>query len=300
MRLFARENIKSLVGRLGLNDGSAIVHPLVSRTIETAQKRVEERNFEIRKHLLEYDDVLNEQRNFIYSQRDEILKDKEIIKRVISNAHDFIQDCVDNSFSLPQDEKFNSLCRDLNDIIGLEYEPSENDINLTNEELTGKICSVVDKEIEEKIQIVNPELFSAFILQTYLRNIDSRWQNHLEELEDLREAVSLRTFAQKNPLLEYKLEGYDIFDEMLLKIKTAVVKTVIRVKINVNPNIQPRKNIKTVEIHANPVPREQQTKQNETSPIQIVRSTPKVGRNDPCPCGSGKKYKNCHGRNPNL
>ncbi len=298
MRLFAKDNIKNLMSRLGLNDGSPISHPLVSRTIENAQKRVEERNFEIRKNLLEYDDVLNEQRNFIYSQRDEILKDENIINRVLSNVKEYIEDLIDSSFSLQEKEKFTAICRDLKDIIGYDYIPELDDKNLLKNELINKIYSCIKKEIDDKINLVEPKIFSAFVLHTYLRNIDYRWQNHLEELEDLRDSVSLRSFAQKNPLLEYKLEGYDIFDDMLFKIKTSVIKTVIGVKINLTPQVQKKPAVKTIETHSaststSPV------KQNETLPIQVIRSTPKIGRNDPCPCGSGKKYKNCHGRNPN-
>ena len=307
LRLFARDNIKAMMGRLGMNSGEAIENPMVSRVIETAQKRVEERNFEIRKHLLEYDDVLNEQRNFIYSQRDEILRDQDIIGRALRACNDIIDD-------LAEDEKdSSSFINALPDRIGYTYIPDEKDNNSDLSSLKEKVKEDVKNNLNAKVNTVGAPLFGFFVLQTYLRQIDTRWQNHLEELEDLRDSVSLRSYAQKNPLLEYKLEGFDIFDTMIAKIRESVVKTVNQVRIRINPENNPglrNRKVNFQESHAAnnafqniAMQQIQQARQSEnagnTNSIQVVRSTPKVGRNDPCPCGSGKKYKNCHGRNTN-
>lgn len=297
LRLFAKDNVKAMMGRLGMNNGEAIENPMVSRVIETAQKRVEERNFEIRKHLLEYDDVLNEQRNFIYSQRDEILSDPNIIQRALNACYDLIEDCSD-------DESDNAkLIPLLSDRIGFDYNLTEEDSKLDRKALVQKIKDAVKVAIDEKVQKISVPIFSVFIQQNYLRQIDIRWQNHLEELEDLRDSVSLRSYAQKNPLLEYKLEGFDIFDTMIEQIKSSVVKIMNRVQIRSDNRTERRAPVRTSESHSmesafrssGPAP----ARETPVSPVQVIRSAPKVGRNDPCPCGSGKKYKNCHGRNTN-
>ena len=297
LRLFAKDNVKAMMGRLGMNNGEAIENPMVSRVIETAQKRVEERNFEIRKHLLEYDDVLNEQRNFIYSQRDEILSDSNIIQRALNACYDLIDDCSD-------EESDNAkLIPLLSDRIGFDYNLTEEDTKLDRKALVQKIKDAVKVAIDEKVQKISVPIFSVFIQQNYLRQIDIRWQNHLEELEDLRDSVSLRSYAQKNPLLEYKLEGFDIFDTMIEQIKSSVVKIMNRVQIRSDNRTERRAPVRTSESHSmesafrssGPAP----ARETPVSPVQVIRSAPKVGRNDPCPCGSGKKYKNCHGRNTN-
>lgn len=303
LRLFAKDSIKATVARLGMNTGEPLEHSMVSRIIETAQKRVEERNFEIRKHLLEYDDVLNEQRNFIYSQRDDILNDSNIIARVLRSADEYVDEICEGPFSTVQEQ--------LRDRIGFEWSPSEKDSTLNKTDLAVAIKAELKNQVDEKVKITGPEIFSMFTRQTYLRHIDIRWQNHLEELEDLRDSVALRSYAQKNPLLEYKLEGFDIFDEMLDKIRTAVIKTIVSVKIRTNPVDSPRQTRRVQESHSsveqfNEKARSQMqmardSKENgNVSPVQVIRNAPKVGRNDPCPCGSGKKYKNCCGRNQSF
>ncbi len=312
LRLFAKDNIKALVGRLGMNTGEPIEHAMVSKVIESAQKRVEERNFDIRKRLLEYDDVLNEQRNFIYSQRDEILVDQDMVERALNACFEFISEAVEDSHS-KNTNNLTTLHQELMDKIGYDYEPSQEDESMTKEALEAKIKDIVRKNVEAKAAIIGKDQFGEFIRQIYLRQIDSRWQNHLEELEDLRDSVALRSYAQKNPLLEYKLEGFDIFDAMIDQIKSTVAKTIVRIQIRLNadPNARIPRPRKMYETHgessqfSNMAARQAiQARAAENahaqSSIQIVRSTPKVGRNDPCPCGSGKKYKNCCGRNQGI
>ena len=306
LRLFAKDNLKAMVGRLGMNTGEPLEHAMVSRVIETAQKRVEERNFDIRKRLLEYDDVLNEQRNFIYSQRDEILVDKDIITRAKNACDEYIDFAVDTS-QTKGGLNVSALHQSLLDSIGYDYTPSENDDKESPSALADSIKDSVHSLIDQKVAITGPEVFSMFIRQIYLKQIDSRWQNHLEELEDLRDSVSLRTYAQKNPLVEYKLEGSEIFDKMIDQIKSSVAKTVLRVQIRQEGPRQTAQR-KVVETHregyqfgANVASQQAAARASANagavSPVQVIRTAPKVGRNDPCPCGSGKKYKNCCGRN---
>ena len=308
LRLFAKDNLKAMVGRLGMNTGEPIEHSMVSRVIESAQKRVEERNFDIRKRLLEYDDVLNEQRNFIYSQRDEILLDPNMVERALNAAFEFVDEAVEVCHSKNSNNVV-ELHQALMDKIGFDYEPASGDEGLSKYALASKIKDLVRSNVEAKVAVVGEQSFNEFIRQIYLRQIDTRWQSHLEELEDLRDSVALRSYAQKNPLLEYKLEGFDIFDAMIDKIKSSVAKTIIRVQIRLDASpSRPMQARKTVESHGEStqfsnmaarqaVQARSSANANAQSSIQIVRSTPKVGRNDPCPCGSGKKYKNCCGRN---
>ncbi|MCF0261624.1 MAG: preprotein translocase subunit SecA [Sphaerochaetaceae bacterium] len=299
LRLFAKDNIKAMIGRLGMNTGEPIEAGLVSKVIETAQKRVEDRNFEIRKHLLEYDDVLNEQRNFIYSKRDEILVDPEIINRAIEACYEFVDEAIEES-TTKNGIDVALLHQALMDKIGFDYNPQEN-VNAQ------EIKESIKASIDSKIALTGVEVFKMFIRQVYLRNIDTRWQNHLEELEDLRSSVALRTYAQKNPLTEYKLEGFEIFDNMIDQIKRSLAKTIINVQVKNNGQSNNR-TYKTTETHRQSMQfadmaasqqHEARTSANDhaQASVQVVRSTPKVGRNDPCPCGSGKKYKNCCGKN---
>ena len=307
LRLFAKDSLKAMIGRLGMNSGEPLEHSMVSRVIETAQKRVEERNFDIRKHLLEYDDVLNEQRNFIYSQRDAILVDGNIIERALNACDDYIDFAVENSQG-KGGVNLSELHQALLDSIGFEYTPAAGDDSASPAALSDRIKASVKAIVDAKVAITGPEVFSAFIRQIYLKNIDTRWQNHLEELEDLRDSVSLRTYAQKNPLVEYKLEGSEIFDKMIDQIKSSVAKTVLRVQIRQEGPRQQAAPRKMMESHAtstsfgNMVASQTAAARASSNagavrPVQVVRTAPKVGRNDPCPCGSGKKYKNCCGRN---
>ena len=308
LRLFAKDSLKAMVGRMGMNTGEPLEHSMVSRVIESAQKRVEERNFDIRKHLLEFDDVLNEQRNFIYSQRDEILVDENIIDRAINSCSDYIDFYVDQANSKGS-INLQALHQALLDSIAYEYKPMEGDEKLTPAALSERLKTDAAELIRSKVAIAGPEVFSSFIRQIYLRQIDTHWQNHLEELEDLRDSVYLRSYAQKNPLVEYKLEGSDIFDRMIDQIKTTVAKTVIRVQIRTEGpaphSVAPRKTVEThresLSFGAMAAAQQQAARQSvnagAVAPVQVIRSAPKVGRNDPCPCNSGKKYKNCCGKN---
>jgi preprotein translocase subunit SecA len=324
MRLFGGENIKGLMSRMGMKTGEPIVHPWLNKSIERAQKKVEERNFEVRKHLLEYDDVLNEQRKFIYQRRDEIISDPHLTERIIATGEELFAEVFDaykKSADTPQG-RTKALLAALKE--SLLFEPPQSPSELTamsNEDLEASIVAGLRASIESKKDEIGEEILNNFIRFEYLRNIDSRWQDHLENLEALREAVYLRAYSQKNPLLEYKLEGFQIFDDMLYEIKTAIAKKIFRVRIQQAP-AQPA-------VQAHPVAALQASHSamgqfaagassgtTAVSPggsssgfggnggggaaqphaVQVKRTVPKVGRNDLCPCGSGKKYKYCHGR----
>ncbi len=341
MRLFGGENLKNIMGRIGMKEGEPIYHPWINKSIERAQKRVEERNFEIRKHLLEYDDVLNEQRKFIYSRRDEILEDPRLRDRVLSTAADIVDELLESY----QTQKTSGNPMAMAGLLTalkerLFYTPSrhpEDLADLSPGELKALIMAELEADIRSKEEQVGAENINLFIRMEYLRQIDSRWQDHLENLEALREAVYLRAYSQKNPLLEYKLEGFQIFDAMLMDIRAVIARKIFAVRLQ--PFSAERRPERRAAVGAAqhqamgqfaagngaragsagagrmpaagaaaaragagrgapasarsaPVSQDQQPQH-----AQVRRSQPKVGRNDPCPCGSGKKYKYCHGLN---
>jgi len=317
MRLFGGENIKGLMSRMGMKEGEPIVHPWLNKSIERAQKKVEERNFEMRKHLLEYDDVLNEQRKFIYSRRDEIITDAHLKERVIATGEELFADIYEKyrrSSETPQ-VRVATLLTEL--LESLFYEPPQTAAELMAmppETLRQAILDQLHQSIDQKSQEIGEDVLNRFIQFEYLRNIDSRWQDHLENLEALREAVYLRAYSQKNPLLEYKLEGFQIFDDMLYDIKTLIARKIFRVRIQTAPEkiaAGPRGAVPVQASHGavgafgggegsgtTAVSARASSGNAGSQPqmAQVKRTLPKVGRNDLCPCGSGKKYKYCHGQ----
>ena len=305
MRLFGGEKLKSLMSRLGMNEGEPIEHPWINKSIERAQKKVEERNFEIRKNLLEYDDVLNEQRKYIYDKRDEILKDENLVNRVTETAKEIVGNLIDDY----REKGANTELAMQLLLQGLKeeffYTPSVDTKKLLKKsptELESFIIEELKNDLEEKAEEIGKENLNLFIRIEYLRNIDARWQDHLENLEALREAVYLRAYGQKNPLLEYKLEGFQIFDEMLYNIKTAIARKVLKVQIQPvqgsNLIIERSSIGQASHTVLGQFNQPESTASGSAQPekVQVKRVYPKVGRNDPCPCGSGKKYKYCHGR----
>ena len=288
MRLFASDSVKNVVGKLGLKDGEPLENKMLTNAIEKAQLRVEERNFEIRKRLLDYDNVLNEQRNYIYEQRDEILKDENLSKRVLDNISDLVN-------SLYEENK-----KDISSFRDSLLREFTTDFSLSEEELNSSdVLNIINQRAERIIQdkenLISKEQFNIFLRSLYLRNIDKRWIDHLDALEDIKDAASLRSYAQKNPLVEYKNEAGDAYDRMLNDITENICRMAIAVKFTLRT---PTRTQSTgPQITLGPKRREShitaQAQQNNT----IIRTTAKVGRNDPCPCGSGKKYKNCCGRN---
>jgi preprotein translocase subunit SecA len=307
MRLFANDNLKETLGKIGMKDGEALEHKMLTGSIERAQKKVEERNFEIRKHLLEYDDVLNEQRNFVYEKRDDILSNEHIIKKVIDLCHELTDRIVTESFQKKDDSEAKLILEGMEGEAFTIVKPLEK--GSTRDQWKEYLRKTISDEIMAKVEVTTEKPFNDFLRFHYLRQIDMRWQDHLSMLEELRDAVGLRSYAQKNPLVEYKLEGFDIFNQMLLDIDRFMAQTLIRVQIKEKDEQQERRSpVKTVERHtktgaftenANKASGQTQRnrgQQNNAAPVTVKRNTPKVGRNDPCPCGSGKKYKNCHGR----
>jgi preprotein translocase subunit SecA len=308
MRLFGGENVKGLMSKIGMEAGEPIFHPWLSRNIEKAQKKVEERNFEIRKHLLEYDDVLNQQRKFIYEQRDAILRDGNLKSRVNDAAGDMCADFFERYRETSRRDPglaLKALAGSLKDKFGYGLEPPAGGDKNT-EALESRILGDLAGDLDAKEEIIGKDYLNRVIRDLYLAAVDRRWLDHLENMEALREAVYLRSYAQKNPLTEYKVEGFQIFDRMIGDIRQEIASRLHLVRIQLAGSREPqaRKSAAPVQSAshgsigafggAEGLPSRPGRPQSES--VQVIRSQPKVGRNDPCPCGSGKKYKHCHGR----
>lgn len=313
MRLFGGERMKNLMTRIGMEKGEPLYHPLLNKSIERAQKKVEDRNFEIRKHLLEYDDVLNQQRKFIYEQRDAILIDTNLKERVNNTSEDMavmaVEHYEDKTKKNAEDawtELVSYLKDQFNYILPADFKDKAPAL------IESEIVSALKKDIEDKEALIGHDNLNSFIRMQYLQFIDRLWLDHLENMEGLREAVYLRHYAQKNPLTEYKLEGFEIFDTMVDSIRATIASRVHLVRIRLAEDRDAKtRNINTSAMHgsmdafsavnsAAPSASGAPSRPAGSSPqggeaVTVVRSQPKVGRNDPCPCGSGKKYKYCHG-----
>ena len=296
MRLFG-ENLRSMMSKVGMKDGEPLAHPWLNKSIARAQKRVEERNFELRKHLLDFDNVLNEQRKYIYGKRDEIMADQELRQRVLETAADAVEELTgDADYSAP------GALSTLRSRFGFFLPDGEAALaDLRGGAARDLVTEAMDRHLAEKAEAVGAANFNLFIRYEYLRLIDARWQDHLENLDALRDAVYLRTYSQKNPLLEYKLEGFQIFDEMLTGIRNAVAEKVFRVTIRVDggtagPGHGPAAARRPQPLGMATVHRELGQFAAMQQQRDGVAAAPKLGRNDPCYCGSGRKFKFCHGR----
>ena len=307
MRLFGGSNMKNLMTRMGMPKGEPIYHPILNRSIEKAQKKVEERNFEIRKHLLEYDDVLNEQRNFIYEQRDSILKDENLVGRITNSAKECIEDELEiylKKSHKDYESGFKEFSTFVKDKFGYVFPTDLTESQQKDSEyLLNLIMTGLSQDMSEKENLVGKENLNAFIRDQYLYAIDRRWLDHLDALESLREAVYLRTYGQKNPLTEYKIEGFEIFYNMVDSIRIDTASRMFLIKIKYGKDERPQRRVASG--NANHAAVSSFSGQGQRSPmsshtqgdkVTVVRTGPKIGRNDPCPCGSGKKYKQCCGR----
>ena len=320
MRLFGGERMKRIMSRVGMEPGEPINHPWLNKSIEKAQKKVEERNFEIRKNLLDYDDVLNQQRSFIYQQRDEILEDDDLSSRVMETAKEKVARIFEEFEEEQRHHKGSSSKSALIDNIKNMFGHVVGYDQLTPE----GVIAVLQNDLTQKEMLVGKQNFNMFIRYQYIQMIDKKWLDQLDFLDGLREAVYLRSYGSKNPLTEYKIDGFNAFDTLLDNIRDSVASRIFKVKIQIQPmgmpvRPQPQVHMTAQHAEAESMPSssnaQQQAQQafnarnarqgaqnsamssgRQGQGITIVRAHPKVGRNDPCPCGSGKKYKNCHGR----
>ncbi len=315
LRIFAGDRMRSIMERLKMPEDEPIEAGMVTRSIETAQRKVEARNFDIRKQLLEYDDVANDQRKVIYQQRNELLEATDISEMITSLRHGVFTDTF-RSYVPPEsvEEQWDipALQNNLQNEWQLEVpllKMLETETDLNDEDLLERVLTVVDAYYQAKIDIVGREAFGGFERNVMLRSVDSHWREHLAALDHLRQGIHLRSYAQKNPKQEYKREAFELFGQMLEMIKNDVIKMVMTVQIRSREEIEeveeqlesPVGNMHYQHANFDPdaAPEDllaPQADDASNKPKPQQNNGLKVGRNDPCPCGSGKKYKQCHGK----
>jgi len=307
MRIFAGDRVKAIMDRLKMPDGEAIEAGIVTRSIESAQRKVEARNFDIRKQLLEYDDVSNDQRKVIYQQRNDILDATEISAQIAHLREGALTDLVRNHVPVESVEEqwdLVALETTLRDEFQLEVdlrqwvEASE---AVTDEDIVERVVKAGHAAYEAKVERVGKEQFAQFERMVLLQSIDSHWREHLAALDYLRQGIHLRGYAQKNPKQEYKREAFELFSQLLDVVKLEVTRILLTVRIQTQEQVaQAAEAIEDKAEHISNVtythPNEDGSVASETDPRTAAVQVPKVGRNDPCPCGSGKKYKHCHGK----
>ncbi|MBZ0127194.1 MAG: SEC-C domain-containing protein, partial [Rhodocyclaceae bacterium] len=305
LRIFAGERLNAIMVRLKMPEGEAIEHPLVTRSLESAQRKVEQRNFDIRKQLLEYDDVANDQRKVIYQQRNELLETDDISETITAMRqgvlHDTFRtyvpaDSVEEQWDIPGAEAALAADYQLQLPIGewLKAEP-----NLSDDDIVRRILDEADRRYAEKVELVGGEPFHHFERNMMLQSLDTHWREHLAALDHLRQGIHLRGYAQKNPKQEYKREAFELFEGLLQTIRNEVTKLLMTVEIRSQDQIEesePQPAVENVQYHHADYDEALGTAAEAEKPPQPVRQAQKVGRNDPCPCGSGKKYKHCHGK----
>ena len=289
----------NMMKRLGMEKGEAIEHPWVTRAIENAQRKVEGRNFDIRKQLLEYDDVANDQRKVIYEQRNELLDEGDIGETISAIRSDVIDDVI-SQYIPPQSLEEMWDVASLEDRLKGDYHVElplqqwlDEDDKLFEEKLREKIHTAINDAYQAKVDVVGEDVIRQFEKAVMLQSLDNHWKEHLAAMDYLRQGIHLRGYAQKNPKQEYKRESFELFSDMLENLKIEVISLLSKVQVKAESDVeeverqrQEAASQPTVTNHEEP-----------QSSVQIGhRQGPKVGRNDACPCGSGKKYKQCHGK----
>jgi preprotein translocase subunit SecA len=311
MRIFAGERVKAIMERLKMPDGEAIEAGIVSRSIESAQRKVEARNFDIRKQLLEYDDVSNDQRKVIYQQRNDILDASDLSAQIASLREGCFTDLarqyvppesVEEQWDIPALEK--ALLDEYGIRVELQKEVQAAS-SITDEDIVEKVLKAADEAFNAKVEQIGSTNFTQFERIVLLQSIDTHWREHLSALDYLRQGIHLRGYAQKQPKQEYKREAFELFGQLLDSVKNDVTKVLMTVTVQSGEQLEQAaedledraERISNVTYTAPTETGEVESKLDESTLRQIEQSSmPRVGRNDPCPCGSGKKYKHCHGR----
>jgi len=304
LRIFASDRVAAIMQRLNMPEGEAIEHPWVTRAIENAQRKVEARNFDIRKQLLEYDDVANDQRRVIYQQRSELLETIDISDTVRAMREDVVNELINLHIvpdSMEEEWDVAGLEKTLASELHLDLplrEWLEREPELHEETLRSRVLEAAHGQYQSKVALVGPEIMHQYERAVMLQSLDTHWREHLAALDHLRQGIHLRGYAAKNPKQEYKREAFELFAYMLDLIKTEVTKTVMTVQIKSQHDVEAAETTSApanVQYHHADYDEALTGTNNESKAQPFVRGSQKIGRNDPCPCGSGKKYKHCHG-----
>ncbi len=303
MRLFGSDRISSVMERMGIKEGEVIQHPLITKSVERAQKKVEENNFAIRKRLLEYDDTMNQQREVIYTRRQQALQGDRLKSQIFSMLEDYIDDVIDRYYD---DVLAENLREDIlhNLLVDVKIKPEEFE-TLGKDGIKERVLTESKNFYKKKEEMLGSEMMARLERYATLSVIDHKWKEHLREMDDLKEGIGLRAYGQKDPLIEYKAEAFKLFVSLLDEIRNEVVSFTFKFFPQAPEEIQRRRRQpsgrvletkqSTDNIGYTSAPRGAGSPQTAGKP-QPVQVAEKVGRNDPCPCGSGKKYKHCHGK----
>lgn len=308
MRIFAGDRVKAIMDRLKMPDGEAIEAGIVTRSIESAQRKVEARNFDVRKQLLEYDDVSNDQRKVIYQQRNDILDASDLSAQINSLREGCFADLVrqyvpvesvEEQWDIPGLQRV--LAEDWQMPLELQKQV-EAATAITDEDILHEVVGAANRVFDSKVQQIGGEQFTQFERVVLLQSIDSHWREHLSALDYLRQGIHLRGYAQKQPKQEYKREAFELFGQLLDSVKNEVTKVLMTVRVQSSEQLGEA--AQAMESRAEAISNVTYTAPTETGEAETIAESatsladevPRVGRNDPCPCGSGKKYKQCHGK----
>ncbi|HRL99873.1 MAG TPA: SEC-C metal-binding domain-containing protein, partial [Acidovorax sp.] len=308
MRIFAGDRVRAIMDRLKMPDGEAIEAGIVTRSIESAQRKVEARNFDIRKQLLEYDDVANDQRKVIYQQRNDILDAADLSDVIAAMREDCMTDLVrqyvpaesvEEQWDLPALEK--TLADDWQVQVALQQEV-QGSSSITDDEVLEKVVQAAHALFDSKVEQVGRENFTQFERMVLLQSFDTNWRDHLSALDYLRQGIHLRGYAQKQPKQEYKREAFELFRQLIDLVKNEVTKTLMTVQVQSQAQLDQA--AQDMEARGERIANVTYTAPTETGGVETTSDAQaaalpegvRVGRNDPCPCGSGKKYKQCHGK----
>jgi preprotein translocase subunit SecA len=310
MRIFAGDRVKSIMDRLKMPEGEAIEAGIVTRSIESAQRKVEARNFDMRKQLLEYDDVSNDQRKVIYQQRNAILDAQDLTAQIAGLREGAFEDIVrqyvpvesvEEQWDVPALQK--ALVDDWQLELDLQKQVTDAS-SITDEEIVASVTTAANAAFDAKVELVGKDNFTQFERMVLLQSIDTHWRDHLSALDYLRQGIHLRGYAQKQPKQEYKREAFELFGQLLDSVKNDVTKILMTVKIQSSEQLEQAadaietrgESISNVTYTAPTESGEVETTVDPSTVQASASDVPRVGRNDPCPCGSGKKYKQCHGK----
>ncbi|WP_221076014.1 preprotein translocase subunit SecA [Agarivorans aestuarii] len=307
MRIFASDRVTGMMKKLGMEEGEAIEHPWVTRAIENAQRKVEGRNFDVRKSLLEFDDVANDQRKVVYEQRNDLMDSDSISETIEVIREDVYSSVIDEYIppqSLEEMWQVSELEQRLKSDFGLNLPIQQwldEDDKLHEDKLREKILEAAIADYQLKIDKVGADPIKQFEKSVMLQTLDQLWKEHLAAMDHLRQGIHLRGYAQKNPKQEYKRESYELFTQMLEALKLDVVSILSRVQVQAPEEVEAMEaKRREAEQRAMQFRQQQAAQESEEQASEsgktVIREGQKVGRNDPCPCGSGKKYKQCHGK----
>ncbi|HCI13760.1 MAG TPA: preprotein translocase subunit SecA, partial [Gallionellaceae bacterium] len=307
LRIFASDRVAAIMNKFKLPEGEAIEHSWVTRALENAQRKVEARNFDMRKQILEYDDVSNDQRKVIYQQRSELLESTDISETIQAMREGVLEDTI-SQYIPPHSMEEQWDAHSLEKVLAAEFRLElplvqwlEEDKQFNETALRARVAEQAQQQYQAKVDTVGAEVMHHYERAMMLQSLDTHWREHLAALDHLRQGIHLRGYAQKNPKQEYKREAFELFSLMLDAVKREVTQTLMTVQVRSEADVE--------SVEAPPAPENVQyhhadydealahdTASTGEEHKPFMRDGQKVGRNDPCPCGSGKKYKQCHGK----